>query len=75
KIRESKTLFNGRDLLIEVDGGIKPSTAPLVAEAGADVLVAGSAVFGKGAQSENIYAANIKAIRDAANGAINGAMG
>jgi len=67
KIRDLKTMFDGRDILIEVDGGIKPSTAPLVAEAGADVLVAGSAVFGKGAQDENIYAANIKAIRDAAN--------
>lgn len=36
---------NGQDLRIEVDGGIKPSTAPLCVEAGADVLVAGSAVF------------------------------
>ncbi len=70
KIRDLKAMFNGRDILIEVDGGIKPSTAPLVAEAGADVLVAGSAVFGKGAQSEDVYAANIKAIRDAANRAI-----
>lgn len=32
---------------IEVDGGITPETAPLVASAGADVLVAGSAVFSK----------------------------
>jgi len=70
KIRDLKTMFNGRDILIEVDGGIKPSTAPLVAEAGADVLVAGSAVFGKGAQDESVYAANIKAIRDAANAVI-----
>ncbi len=36
---------NGQDLRIEVDGGIKPSTAPLCVEAGADVLVAGSAVL------------------------------
>ena len=32
---------------LEVDGGIDESTAPLVADAGANVLVAGSAVFGK----------------------------
>ena len=32
---------------IEIDGGIDPRTAPLVVQAGADVLVAGSAVFGK----------------------------
>ena len=32
---------------LQVDGGIDPSTAPLVADAGANVLVAGSAVFGK----------------------------
>lgn len=36
---------SGLDLRIEVDGGVKPSTAPLCIEAGADVLVAGSAVF------------------------------
>lgn len=70
KIRALKTMIGERDILIEVDGGIKPTTAPLVAEAGADVLVAGSAVFGKGAQDETVYAANIKAIRDAANAVI-----
>ena len=32
---------------LEVDGGVAPDTAPLVIEAGANVLVAGSAVFGK----------------------------
>ena len=37
----------GADILIEVDGGIHAGTAPLVRESGADVLVAGSAVFGK----------------------------
>jgi ribulose-phosphate 3-epimerase len=36
----------GLDVLIEVDGGIDPETAPLAVAAGADVLVAGSAVFG-----------------------------
>ncbi len=69
KIRDLKTLFAGRDILIEVDGGITPTTAPLVAEAGADVLVAGSAVYGKGGQDTSVYAANIKAIRDAGEAA------
>ena len=69
KIRSLKTMFAGRDILIEVDGGITPTTAPLVAEAGADVLVAGSAVYGKGGQETSVYAANIKAIRDAGEAA------
>ena len=69
KIRGLKTMFAGRDILIEVDGGITPVTAPLVAEAGADVLVAGSAVYGKGGQDTSVYAANIKAIRDAGEAA------
>lgn len=50
KIREIKDLQRslGLDhLRIEVDGGISAATAPLVVEAGADVLVAGNAVFGR----------------------------
>jgi len=48
KITELKTLIEdaGSDTLIEVDGGINASTGALAAQAGADVLVAGSAVFG-----------------------------
>lgn len=46
---------------IEVDGGIDPSTAPLVVDAGANVLVAGSAVFGKADR-----AAAVEALRMAA---------
>lgn len=69
KIRTLKSMIGERDILIEVDGGINPQTAPLVAAAGADVLVAGSAVFGKGGQDESVYAANISAIRKAANAA------
>lgn len=64
KIRALKRMIGDRDILIEVDGGINPTTAPLVVEAGADVVVAGSAVFGKGGQDESVYAANIKAIRE-----------
>jgi len=49
KIREVKTLIDAQNPAceLEVDGGIDPATAPLVIEAGANVLVAGSAVFGK----------------------------
>ena len=48
KIRRLKKQINAlnREVLIEVDGGINAITSPLVREAGADVLVAGSAVFG-----------------------------
>jgi ribulose-phosphate 3-epimerase len=48
KIRELRRTLGGRglDCELEVDGGIHEQTAPLAAEAGADVLVAGSAVFG-----------------------------
>jgi len=60
KIRRVKAMIGGRDIRIEVDGGIAPETAPIVVEAGADVLVAGSAVF-RGDPSA--YAANIGAIR------------
>jgi ribulose-phosphate 3-epimerase len=48
KIRELRRTFTARglDCELEVDGGIHEQTAPLAAAAGADVLVAGSAVFG-----------------------------
>ena len=61
-------MIGDRPIHIEVDGGITPETAPLVAAAGADVLVAGSAVF-KGGTRE-AYAANIAAIRAAAERAV-----
>ena len=48
------------DVLIEVDGGIDPETAPQAIAAGANVLVAGSATF-KGGPAD--YAANIRALR------------
>lgn len=50
----------GRDIHLEVDGGINTETAPRVIAAGADVLVAGSATF-KGGPDH--YAANMKALR------------
>lgn len=51
---------SGREIMLEVDGGVNPQTAPAVIEAGADVLVAGSAVFKGGAGA---YASNIAALR------------
>lgn len=49
KIREVADLVKtqGLDVEIEVDGGVNPETAPLCIEAGANVLVAGSAIYGK----------------------------
>ena len=64
KIARARALAGGRPIDIEVDGGITPETAPLVARAGANVLVAGSAVF-KGGTVE-AYRKNIAAIRNAA---------
>ena len=40
-------MIGGRPIRIEVDGGITPDTAPKVVAAGAEVLVAGSAIFGR----------------------------
>jgi ribulose-phosphate 3-epimerase len=48
----------GREIRLEVDGGVDPKTAPLCIEAGADALVAGTAVFGA-----PDYRAAIEAIR------------
>jgi ribulose-phosphate 3-epimerase len=53
KIRQAKALVAGRDIDIEVDGGITIETAPLAWRAGANVLVAGSAIF-KGDPSKEI---------------------
>jgi len=52
----------GRDIDLEVDGGVDHDTAPLCLAAGADALVAGTATFKGGAQA---YAANIAALRGA----------
>ena len=65
KIATIRQMTEGRDIVIEVDGGITSETAPLVAAAGARALVAGSAVF-KG-DGEAAYRANMDAIRAAAS--------
>ena len=67
KIRRVSEMIGDRPIDLEVDGGVTPETAGLVAAAGANVLVAGSAVF-KGGTRES-YAANIAAIRRAAESA------
>lgn len=61
KVAQARALAGDRKIHIEVDGGITAQTAPLVTNAGADVLVAGSAIYdGKGKAS---YESNIAAIR------------
>ena len=64
KISRLAALAGGRPIDIEIDGGVTPENAAKVAQAGANVLVAGSAVF-KGGKPES-YRANIAAIRNAA---------
>lgn len=67
KVRQLRAMIGDRPIHIEIDGGVDPTTAPLVTNAGADVLVAGSAVFrGGSADNPAPYGENIKAIRTAA---------
>ena len=61
KIARVRAMVGLRPIHIEVDGGVNPETAAICAKAGADVLVAGNAVFSGGK-----YAANIEAIRTSA---------
>ena len=67
KIEKVRALIDasGRDILLEVDGGVDPATAPQAIAAGATMLVAGSAVFRGGAER---YEANISALRSGARG-------
>ena len=70
KVRGLRKMIGERPIHIEIDGGITPETAPLVVVAGADVLVAGSAVFKGGSVSNPApYGENIRAIRKAAEAA------
>ncbi|MEC7029032.1 MAG: ribulose-phosphate 3-epimerase [Pseudomonadota bacterium] len=64
KIRDAKAIIDTVDhpVDLQVDGGITPETAPIAKAAGANVLVAGTAVFRDGPDG---YAKNIKAIREA----------
>ncbi|MFD0859313.1 ribulose-phosphate 3-epimerase [Roseovarius aquimarinus] len=70
KVRSLRAMIGDRPIHIEIDGGMTPETAPLMAEAGADVLVAGSGVFkGGSVQNPGVYGENIRAIRAAAEAA------
>ncbi len=68
KTRRVRDMIGDREIHIQIDGGVTTETAPLVAAAGADVLVAGSAVF-KGGSVDNadVYGENIRAIRASVN--------
>jgi ribulose-phosphate 3-epimerase len=66
KVRRIRAMIGERDIDLEIDGGITPETAPKVVETGANVLVAGSAVFRGGPSA---YKANIEAIRRASENA------
>ncbi|NOR32258.1 MAG: ribulose-phosphate 3-epimerase, partial [Sulfitobacter sp.] len=69
KIKALRAMIGDRPIHIEIDGGVDVNTAPTVAQAGADVLVAGSAVFRGGSVSNpGPYGDNIRAIREAASG-------
>ncbi|MGR3495710.1 ribulose-phosphate 3-epimerase [Citreimonas sp.] len=69
KIRRLREMIGDRAVHIEIDGGVDTRTAPLVVGAGADVLVAGSAVFrGGSVDNAHVYGENIRAIRAAAEG-------
>lgn len=71
KVRSLRAMIGDRPIHIEIDGGVTVETAPLVAAAGADVLVAGSAVFKGGSASNPApYGVNIAAIRAAAKAAL-----
>ena len=70
KVQRLRAMIGDRPVHIEIDGGVTVETAPLVAAAGADVLVAGSAVFKGGSVANPApYGANIAAIRAAATAA------
>jgi ribulose-phosphate 3-epimerase len=65
KICAIRKMIGRRPIHLEVDGGVNVDTAGLIVEAGANALVAGSAVF-----KDGHYAKNIAAIRDAAKAGI-----
>ncbi len=66
KLRRLRSMIGDRPVDIEVDGGVSAETAPLAVAAGANVLVAGSAVFKGGSVSQpEVYGENIAAIRNA----------
>ncbi len=70
QIRQLRAMIGDRNIHVEVDGGVDLRTASLVADAGADVLVAGTSVFnGTTAAKPRAYGENIRALREAADNA------
>jgi ribulose-phosphate 3-epimerase len=65
KISRIRAMLGSRQVHLEVDGGVTPDTAAACAKAGADVLVAGSAVFKGGKYMDNIAAIRAAAAREA----------
>lgn len=71
KVAELRAMIGDRPVHIEIDGGVDPTTAPALVRAGADVLVAGSAVFKGGSVDQpHVYGANMTAIREAIRAAV-----
>lgn len=68
KVRQAKALIGGRDIDLEVDGGVTADNAREIVAAGANVLVAGSAIYV--GNDPATYPGRIKAIRDAATGLV-----
>ncbi|HKK07075.1 MAG TPA: ribulose-phosphate 3-epimerase [Gammaproteobacteria bacterium] len=67
KLREARKIIDasGRDIRLEIDGGVKVDNIGEIAKAGADTFVAGSAIFGAGKDSDpNRYDSVIKSMRD-----------
>ncbi|MBE9515500.1 MAG: ribulose-phosphate 3-epimerase [Proteobacteria bacterium] len=67
KLREARKIIDdsGRDIRLEIDGGVKVDNIREIAEAGADTFVAGSAIFGAKKDSDaNVYDTVVKAMRD-----------
>jgi len=64
RLRQARALIGDRPIDLEVDGGISADNARAVAEAGANVFVAGSSIYG--GNDPSTYPARIAAIRDAA---------
>ncbi|MEE0866952.1 MAG: ribulose-phosphate 3-epimerase [Clostridia bacterium] len=54
KVREIRNMNGGKDIMIEIDGGINKETAKEAAQAGVDILVAGSAIYGANSYKEAI---------------------
>jgi ribulose-phosphate 3-epimerase len=67
KLRQARKIIDesGRDIRLEIDGGVKVDNIREIAEAGADTFVAGSAIFGAKSDSDpNVYDTVVKKMRD-----------